>query len=481
MNRSEEYQALQKELETTPPQLEYTVQRAMTREKTLQHRKRLFGIPAGSLAICFTAFVLLVNLFPPFAAACGNVPLLGALAEAVRWSPSLSAAVEHDYVQPVDQSQSAHGVTAAVEYLIVDRKQVSIFYTLDTDRDIAHLDADYDIRLPGDLHGYTSTTGSYGLENGALRRIDVNFVDIDVPETLELALQVYDSTDRWEPGAEPAEAAGDYGDEMLSQRQEPERAYLAEFTFHLAFDPQFTAQGTVVPVNAAFQLDGQRFTLTEVEVYPTHLRVNIDDDSGNTAWLRGLSLYLENEYGERFESCVNGISASGDPDGEGYGTFWLDSPFFSRGEHLTLCITGAEWLDKDRESIRVDLTGNRGEELPQGVRLEWAEKREGGWLVSFSAPYRWGNRTFYQIWSQAYHDADGWEYEIDSRSATTSPMVLGPLSGEELEAHEAYAAENRDRYYESFALKDYQADQVWLEPAWTRVTAYEKPVEVAIK
>ena len=63
------------------------------------------------------------------------------------------------------------------------------------------------------------------------------------------------------------------------------------------------------------------------------------DDSGNTAWLRGLSLYLENERGERFESCVNGISASGDPDGEGYGTFWLDSPFFSRGEHLSLCIT----------------------------------------------------------------------------------------------------------------------------------------------
>ena len=53
----------------------------------------------------------------------------------------------------------------------------------------------------------TSTTGSYGLENGALRRIDVNFVDIDVPETLELALQVYDSTDRWEPGAEPVVCA----------------------------------------------------------------------------------------------------------------------------------------------------------------------------------------------------------------------------------------------------------------------------------
>ena len=359
MNRNEEYSALLKELEATPPQLEYTVQRAMARKNASQKKRRLLGIPAGSLAVCLTAFVLLVNLFPPFAAACGKVPLLAALAEAVRWSPSLSAAVEHDYVQPMDQRQSDGGVTAAVEYLIVDRKQVSIFYTLDTDRDIPHLDADYDIRLPGDLHGYSSTTGSYGLENGALRRIDVNFVDLDVPESLELALRVYDSTGDWESGMGPAEPVGDYGDEMLSDQREPQRAYLAEFTFSLTFDPAFTAQGTVVPVNADFRMDGQSFTLTEVEVYPTHLRVNIKDDSGNTAWLRGLSLYLENERGERFESCVNGISASGDPEGEGYGTFWLDSPFFSQGEHLTLCITGAEWLDKDRESIRVDLTRNR--------------------------------------------------------------------------------------------------------------------------
>lgn len=481
MNRSEEYKALLNELETTPPQLEYTVQRALARKKTLQRKKRLFGVPAGSLALCFTAFVLLVNLFPPFAAACGNVPVLRELAKAVAWSPSLSAAVEHDYVQPVDQSQSANGVTAAVEYLIVDRKQVNIFYTLDTDRDIARLDADYDIRLPEDLSGYSSSTGSFGLENGALRRIDVNFVDIDVPETLELTLRVYDSTDRWEPGAEPAEAVEDYGDEMLSDQREPERAYLAEFTFQLTFDPQFTAQGTVVPVNTAFQLDGQRFTVTEVEVYPTHLRVDIDDDGGNTAWLKGMSLYLENEHGERFESCVNGISASGDPDGKGYGTFWLDSPFFSRGEHLTLCITGAEWLDKDQERIRVDLTGGTGEPLPQGVRLEWTEKREGGWLVSFSAPYRWGNTTLYQIWGHAYQDAGGQVYERDGVSVTTTPMALGSLSGEALEAHEAYAAENRDRYFESFALKGYQADQVWLEPAWTRVTAYDRPVEVTIK
>lgn len=130
MTRNEEYQALLQELETTPAALDGAVERALRRRKR-DRRLRLFGVPAGSLAACFAAFVLLVNLFPPFARACGSVPVLRELAQAVAWSPSLSAAVENDYVQPIGQSQTVNGVTATVEYVIVDRKQLNIFYTLD--------------------------------------------------------------------------------------------------------------------------------------------------------------------------------------------------------------------------------------------------------------------------------------------------------------------------------------------------------------
>ena len=120
MTRNEEYQALLQELETTPAALDGAVERALRRRKR-DRRLRLFGVPAGSLAACFAAFVLLVNLFPPFARACGSVPVLRELAQAVAWSPSLSAAVENDYVQPIGQSQTVNGVTATVEYVIVDR------------------------------------------------------------------------------------------------------------------------------------------------------------------------------------------------------------------------------------------------------------------------------------------------------------------------------------------------------------------------
>ena len=92
MNRNEEYKALLQELEPVPTALDGTAERALRRRRR-DRRLRIFGVPAGSLAACFIAFVLLVNLFPPFARACGNVPVLRALAQAVAWSPSLSAAV----------------------------------------------------------------------------------------------------------------------------------------------------------------------------------------------------------------------------------------------------------------------------------------------------------------------------------------------------------------------------------------------------
>ena len=118
MNRMDEYTALLAELEQTPEELNHTVNKALNRKNALQKKRRFFGTSLGGLAACFAAFVLLVNLSTPFARACGRIPLLADLAKAVSWSPSLSAAVENDYVQPLRLSQSQNGITARVEYLM---------------------------------------------------------------------------------------------------------------------------------------------------------------------------------------------------------------------------------------------------------------------------------------------------------------------------------------------------------------------------
>ena len=200
MTRNEEYRALLRELETVPVSLETTVDKALTREKALQKKWRCFRRLTASAAACAAAFVLMVNLVPTFAYACGGVPLLRELAKAVAWSPSLSAAVEQQYVQPMGLAQTNNGVTATVEYLIVDQKQVNIFYTLEGDFDRIWTErADV---LPDDNNAISY--GGFQDPPGSLLDITVDYVDEDVPDGFTLTLAV----------------AGERGSEMLGAPQQ---------------------------------------------------------------------------------------------------------------------------------------------------------------------------------------------------------------------------------------------------------------------
>ena len=310
----------------------------------------------------------------------------------------------------------------------------------------------------------------------------IDFMNRDVPDSLTMTFGVYDNKHLYENQKPPAQSSvADYGDELLSDNPKEQREILATFTFELRFDPTYTEQGTVIDVGETFLLDGQSVTLTEAEIYPTHLRLNFDYDPANTAWLTELNFYLENEQGERFNGIVNGISATGNPDDPSTDSVWLDSPYFSTGEHLTLHVTGASWIDKGQERVKVDLAKGMIENPPQGVRLEWAEKRNAGWVVSFSAGERWEKTMHYQIWKSCFYDEDGTAHDITQRGVSSSPMILGEISGAEQEIYDAAekAAKEEGRYFETFGLKDCTADCVWLEPCWTRIT--DSTAQVVIK
>lgn len=463
MNRNAEYQSLLAELETVPDELQDVVQRADTRKRTLQKRRRLVLTPILGMAACFTAFVLLVNLSVPFASACGKVPWLRELAKAVAFSPSLSAAVENEYVQPIGITKTQDGVTVTVEYVIVDRKQVNIFYTAQFPKDMGDrgLYANYDYGL-GDTGSWASASGDSQVTSGELKQVMLEFVESDVPSEMDLGIGFYDrgALRRAEPDMSSVE---------MPEDREPD--CLTEFSFHLEFDPYYTAQGEIIPVDTAFTLDGQRFILTEVELYPTHLRVNLKAGEGNTADLTGLDLYLENEHGERFER-PGGLISAASPESEEGGTFWLDSTFFSHGQHLTLYITHASWKDKDAPRVRLDLIDGTAENLPQGVRLLKAEHPYGGaWEVTFLKRGEeigsLGNlMSCHGFWDEAGNHYDVW-------SSSTTHGYEDPETGKWVE-EEGVSAEN-------FPLRGFYGTVVYLEPTSNRATSFDTPVAIPIK
>ena len=455
MSRNEEYQALLQELEATPPALDGTAERALRRRRR-DRRLRLFGVPAGSLAACFIAFVLLVNLFPPFARACGNVPLLRALAQAVAWSPSLSAAVENDYVQPIGQSQTENGITATVEYVIVDQKQVHIFFTLKGEG--------YE-SLSAEMPEFTpkQCCSVLGADTGqapvTLLRFSLDYQDSDVPDRFTMTFGVTGESGKEEfPDPTPPHAEQSPQDAMLEESPERVPDILASFTFGLAFDPTYTAQGELVPVNSTFQLDGQTLMVQEVEVYPTHVRVNVEGAADNTVWLKDLDFCLENEDGERFDTITNGVSATGDPDTPAMKSFRLESPYFADSTHLTLHITGATWLDKNRERVRADLKNGTVEWLPEGVTVQAMQHRENGWVLTFDVTTP--ANTHNQVFESRYFDEDGTEHSMDNYGWSV-------LDEEHAEVY--------------LPLKDCHQDTVWICPRWSHTTQAEVPVTIPIK
>lgn len=462
MNRNEEYEALLHALDETPEALETTVQRAVARRNTLRKKRRLFTVPAVSMAACFACFVLLVNLSVPFARACGSVPILRDLAKAVAWSPSLSAAVENDYVQPIGKSQTVNGITATIEYVIVDRKQLNIFFTLDGDYD--NLSAEMPECTPSQ---HCSIQGAdFQKPPGTLLKFTFDYVDGDVPEgfTMTFGVTTYEEKQHF--------VAPEREYSILNEYEPKEPDILAEFTFDLSFDPDYTAKGEIVPVDKTFTLDGQTVTVTEAEIYPTHVRLNVQGALENTAWLKGLDFYLENERGERFTDITNGITATGSPDTPEMMSYWLNSPYFSHSGSLTLHITGAEWLDKDMERVRVDLKNQTADRLPQGVELYSAEQKNGGWIVQFSAP-EYEENHHYQLFYTIYYDDAGNEYDTNGVSTTTVPYVEGNIT-EPLEEVEG-------RFYEVLPLRDYDQDVAWLCPCFFRIITEETPITIPIK
>ena len=459
MNRKQEFEAMIEELNRPAPGLETTLERA--RKKKRRKTRKMILRPLGGLAACFAAFALLVNFCVPVADACARIPLLRELAEAVTFSRSLTDAVENEFVQSMELSQTDQEVTARIEYLIVDQKQVNVFYRLDSDSYEA-LEADPEVLNSDGVRpascSYHST--GFGAENGELRCLSIDFVDGNVPDSLRIKLDVYTNAIHDEHVA-PDRAVDDIYFESVYE--EPD--YLAHFDFLLEFDPQFTAAVKMFPVNQTVILEGQAITITDIEVYPTHMRVDIQEAGDNTAWLKDLDFYIETDWGMKFSAASSGIISTGSADSPSMVSYRADSTYFYEADRLKLVITGAQWLRKDMETTYLNLvTGEHGE-LPEGAEFDSARRHGTGWIVKFRADWQSGE-AMYQLFGHEFFDAEGNAYEINQWS--------GMFGDEDDDGNITF-------FYDEFPLLNYPYDEVWLSPHYSHYWTAETPVVIAVQ
>ena len=457
-NRMAEYEKMLKDLDmAVPAELEGVWDRASAREK--KHRTVMrFVKSAGGMAAVFACFVLSVNFITPVAQACSKIPVLKDLAAAVDFSGSLSRAVENNYVQTIGLSQTKNGIKADIDYVIVDQKQVNIFYRLEyetegeagkdmeknEDTQLAAL-----IEIGKNMPPHGISWGGPDEEEGKLRSVTIDFTDSDVPERIPLVLKAKErDTETWNYAAEN----------------------LAVFTFILEIDPYYTAQGRTIKLNEELDILGQNFTLTSVDIYPTHLQLNVKSDEANTMWLKSLSFYVEvigAGKDSKLES-INGISALGSKDTPEVIAFRKESPWFYNTDNLKIFITGARLAEKDMEGIKIKVTehgaGIVSGRLPDGVRLEKISRYKHA-----------DGKPTVEIRFKTVKGSDGGStseiYEVFEREY---------LDGEEREGYmETYAGTgDSNEFTSTLILEDYDYDTVTIYPCFTHCWKSEEPVVI---
>jgi len=389
-----------------------------------------------------------VNFSPIVAHAFGQIPVLRQIAAAVNFSPSLSTAIEHEFIQHIGQEQTIGNITMRVEYVIVDQRQLNIFYSLNSPV-YSYMGCFADIFCVED--GLRASVAIIGggltVAAGDIRQTVVVFSDDAMPDQLVFELRVHrlDALYMTMPVQ-----AGTY------ERTEPE--IIATFSFTLEFDPNFTEQGETIYVNREFVIDGQILTLTTVEIYPTHMRANFAAHPDNTAWLRSLRFYAENEHGERFYAITDGITAFG-----GHGTpmmvsHHLNSPFFAQSNQLTLHIEEVVWLDKDMTRVRIDMTNQTADRLPEGVSLDEAIWDGDSWHLTFAVERRAENHS-HSVFGTAYYNEDGDEFFLGGWSSG-----MGTYES--------------DKFLLQFTLVNFPYNIVYLTPDYSRVVMYPIRLDV---
>lgn len=439
MNRNEEYNELMQKLDSPPLKLDYTLERARARKSALKKRKKASKavlIPLGTLVVVFALFTALVNFSAPFAEACSEIPVLSRLAEAVSFNPSLSAALKNEYVQEIGQEQTKNGVTAKIEYVIVDQKQLNIFYSL---KSSDYSDMNGRVELSNAPGNFTILSWYHNdITDDELRRVVVDYVDSsDMPDNLDIvltALAVYDE--------EPSSSGNE----------------VASFDFHLEFDPTLTAEGEIVEAGQTFELDGQTLTLEKAEIYPTHTRLIFSEAADNTAWLKSLMYYIEDENGNRY-SPGSGLYSTGSENGHSMTTYYAESPYFAGTKQLTLFITGAQWLNKGEETVHVNLLDGTADGLPDGVELSQVNSTDTGYELVFVAEREFGNSHVFGF-SAVRFDAEGKNNSFNG---------IGYDTGES------------DRDTQVFHIDCEPRDELWLELNHSSSTDFDTPLKVTIR
>ncbi|TWH80721.1 DUF4179 domain-containing protein [Sedimentibacter saalensis] len=392
-----------------PEELSHVERRLEMRILKEKRKKRALVSFISSVAAA-AMFIVLVNTSTAFAGIVAEIPLIGSIAEYVKFDSSLKSAIENDYIQQTNLIAYDGSEKLMLPYVIADEKNLVLFFKLPDDFELTE----------GQWAGISLTSMENGSSGKKIEGFGYSSSNISWEENKSkgLIMQQYNFSEGFLPHSIKINVSlkrktyQEFENQFLEDEKYPLMEDVGNFSFNIEFN-EF-AKPIEYEFNQEHIIMGQKITLKEMKVYPTGTEVSFEFSEENSAWIKGLDLAVESE-GTQMYSGRNGITSTYD-ETNSHMNVYIQSDYFAEPKEQNLIIKGIRLLEKDKEFITVDLEKGIISPEIEGMRLSKVSRRGEKADLTFSTNV--SDDECFGVFAPNYKDSEGKSYEIKSEGSS---------------------------------------------------------------
>ena len=326
-NRTDEFNKMINEQPKLPEALEKDFIRKNTKKRVLRHH---IVATARNFAIVFVLMMgvltIGVNSSSVFASSVKKIPIIGKIAEVVRFNKGIEEAIDNEYGQKTDIVCEGKNYDLYVDYVMADDTTLALF---------------------------VRTTDDGGLYNCELRVEDMTTIDGEevhgsavlpmIKTNGETAMLLY----HWE----------NYNDKVsvnLLLRgcdSEWNEKFTEKYSFNLEVPEKYEAK--VYNVNKEVNVAEAKYLIKQVRMYPMSTEIEFELLNSDEVYTNLIVFSIMDAKGDKVER-IKSTGIEGKVDNDTYISI-IESGYFNLSDKLTLMIDSVEILPMDRREITINL------------------------------------------------------------------------------------------------------------------------------
>ncbi len=287
------------------------------------------------------SFLFSIRVSPTIASQVAKIPGFEALVLAIARDKGIQDIVDNEYYEEINVTQSKNGLSLTLQGVIADHTGLVLFYDADASFDMSRLNLEEVQLFQGDekIEGGGSFTSNVDNQTRISSSVEYDFLETFAYTSKDFKA-VFHFNDK------------DKGNIEIT----------VPFTLQneIAKEKIFTANRTV-------NVDGQKFTITQIRRSPLEMALDIEVDEANTMEILSFDdVEVVMQDGERRKSKNHPLYKN---IREGKYTLYLQSNYFHDPESLKILIGAVQAVPKGEDFIEVDF-GTK-EVLTKPDYFEW--------------------------------------------------------------------------------------------------------------